>query len=139
MENQMNGGQLWLWRNDTLKESGHRGWYITRKLGNDSFNEKGNIIAWCPSRNGEPQTFPVAVHVPYNRANKVKGIEVLSYVAFLESEVSESRKVVDHMAAAMAAHEHDDDASMQVHFEQAHEESATLREMFEVARDELDA
>ena len=115
--------------------TGHRGWYVTRRLGSDSFEDDGNIIAWGPSRSGEPQTFPKRLHVPYNTSKGyVPGITIGSYVAFLEGEVADSRIVVEQMCNAMIAHEAGDDYNMQVAFETAHHESATLRELIEAAK-----
>ena len=129
---QVNGEQLFLWRNDQLPTEQHRGWYVTKTLVSASggFNkdlwcslnfihvscelarsfrsllgqggvmnqpcgcpavlpgrassghvytsrsaplQEGNIVAWGPSRRGEPQTFPEHLHVPFWQKKKVWG------------------------------------------------------------------
>ena len=131
-EGQLNDQQYWLWRNDALKQTGHRGWYITKKLGAEFFDDAENIIAWGPSRHGEPQTFPTQLHVPYNRAKRVPGVDVQSYVKYLEGEVSEGRAVVADLADAMLAY-NGEQAEVSEAFEAAASKSALLRQMLDDA------
>ncbi len=57
--NSVNIHELWLSRHDYLDRYG--GWYITKALEADKFEDAGNIFAWGQSRDAEPTTFPCLV------------------------------------------------------------------------------
>ena len=66
----------------------NRGWYISRFFGEEEFSLHGmqeNILAWCPSRKGEPQTFPQECHIPYNVSYPEVLIAIKAYSGWLEN------------------------------------------------------
>jgi hypothetical protein len=84
-DTQLNRNELYLWRNDRLANKAHRGWYVTRTLGDDSFHDPDNRVAWCNGRAGEPQTFPASMHYPFWSSSEEPSIRVLAYTDWLQT------------------------------------------------------
>ena len=87
----------------------NRGWYISRFFGEEEFSLHGmqeNILAWCPSRKGEPQTFPQECHIPYNVSYPEVLIAIKAYSGWLENaleneieKTAEMQNEIGHTAA----------------------------------------
>ena len=98
----INSHQLYLWRNDECPEASHRGWYFTKYLGNELFNEEGNIFGWGRSRPGEPHTFPTTVLLPpFSGGKNEPAILCESYAKFLEGTLE--MELVSKAASASVA------------------------------------
>jgi hypothetical protein len=72
---------------DKSTDKREHGWYITANIGDDSFYGDDNRIAWGKSRRGEPATFPLELHVPFDYSSPESALTVVSYVQWLEEQV----------------------------------------------------
>ena len=86
---QTNGHELFLWRNDALSQRDHRGWYITRSVVIEDWDNEGNIIAWIRSVPQEPQTPPIGfpIHVPYWAKKADQSIGMQAFTELSESKM----------------------------------------------------
>ena len=84
----VNNHGLWLTRHDHMKDKQEHGWYVTASLQLEKFGElknqtgEDNVLAWGPTRDSEPTTFPKCLHVPF--WSKKSTMKITSYVEWFD-------------------------------------------------------
>ena len=72
---------------DKSPDKREHGWYVTANIGDENFYIDDNRVAWGKSRRGEPATFPLELHVPFNASKPEVALTVTSYTAWLEGQI----------------------------------------------------
>ena len=106
-DDQVNSKELYLFRNDSTQNADHKGWYIAQDLGCADVDAQGTY-AWGKSRSGEPQTFPLQMHIPYYRKKPSNNIRIVAYTTFLEEKVAALTDVAKGAAEVCMAHGNND-------------------------------
>ncbi len=102
-----------------MKEQAHRGWYFTKSIVDDDFEVEGNILAWGKGRQGEPQTFPRAVHVPHWKSKAEPSLKIEAYTEWFEGQWAAQNQANPLIAGLVMACENRDWDTWKLLVEQA--------------------